>query len=43
MRDGSEEKKNKRIEDFPETFAVEDDCRPQIKILKTKYFLKVHI
>ena len=43
MRDGSEEKKNKRIELIPDIFAVEEDRRPKIKILKTKYLFKVHI
>ena len=43
MREGSEEKKNKSIEVFPDIFSVEEDRWPQIKILETKYFLKVHI
>ena len=35
--------KNKRIEDFLEICAGEEDRRPLIKILLTKYFVKIQI
>ena len=43
MRDGSDEKKIKELKTSQKTFAVEEDCRPKVKILKSKYFFKVHI